>query len=392
MCKKDIFQSIDQEQDLLFQISDDLFDHPELGNQEFRSYQLIAQQLESAGFSIEKAPLGIPTAFTATWHHQGGGYTIGLLCEYDALPIGHACGHQMQGPAILAAAFALKKAPPDIPFTLKIYGTPAEETTSAKLPMAAEGIFDDLDVAFMMHGSDRTTVDDKSLALNLIDFIFTGTESHAAVAPEKGRSALDALLLLFNGIEFLREHIRSDSRIHGIIKEGGVAANIVPGRAVGQFYVRAADRPYLDELVKRVEKIAQGAAWMTETEVQIQEIKRYDNKISVPTLNQLLLDNAALAGAKDVTPPRTSTGSTDFSTVTYRVPGACIRVGFLPVGTSSHSQTWLDMGKSSAAHTAILIGAKSIAGTVLDLLHHPEKQQRIHQEFLDAKAAFSQER
>ena len=385
MSKEQLFKMIDTYGEGLFQMSDQIFDLSELGNEEFESSKLVRDRLEAEGFTIEDAPLGIETAFIATWENKGGGYRVGILCEYDALPMGHACGHQLQGPATIAAALALKETAGDVPFTLKVYGTPAEETTSAKLPMAAEGLFDDLDMALMMHGSDRTTVDDKSLALNLIDFTFIGTEAHAAVAPEKGRSALDALLLLFNGVEFLREHVRTDVRMHGIIKEGGVAANIVPGRAVGQFYVRAADRPYLDELVKRVEKVAHGAAMMTETEVQIREVKRYDNKVSVPTLNKALLENAALAGAKDITPPRSSTGSTDFSTVTYRVPGACIRAGFLPFGTSSHSQIWLDMGKSKEAHAAIAMSAKSMAGTVYDFLNDPAKQEELKLEFLKTK-------
>ena len=385
MIKQQLFSKIDSLKNKIILLSDRIFDHPELGNEEIQASEWLISEFENAGFTIEKSPMNIPTAFIATWSHKGGGYKIGLLCEYDALPMGHACGHQLQGPATLAAAIALKENAGDVPFTLKIFGTPAEETTSAKLPMAAQGYFDDLNIALMMHGSDRTTVDDKSLALNLINFTFIGTESHAAVAPEKGRSALDALILLFNGIEFLREHIRSDARIHGIIKEGGVAANIVPGKAVGQFYIRASDRAYLDELVARVIKVAQGAALMTETEVKIDELKRYDNKISVPTLNQLLLDNAKLAGAQDITPPRASTGSTDFSTVNYRVPGACIRAGFLPLGTSSHSQMWLDKGKSEEAHNAILIAAKSLAGTVADLLASPEKQKQLAHEFQTEK-------
>lgn len=380
--KTSLFQIIDNYKSEMTSLSDDIFDHPELGNQEYRSSSLLIERLERAGFQIEKNICNIETAFIATWHYRGGGYTVGLLCEYDALEgIGHACGHQMQGPATLAAAFALQETAGEHPFTVQVFGTPAEETTSAKLPMAAAGIFDHLDVALMMHGSDSTTVDDKSLALNLINFIFTGIEAHAAVAPEKGRSALDALILLFNGVEFLREHVRTDVRMHGIIKEGGVAANIVPGRAVGQFYIRAADRPYLDTVVARVEKVAQGAAMMTETSVELREIKRYDNKVSVPTLNKFLLENAEAAGAPDITPPRSSTGSTDFSSVTYRVPGAAIRVGFVPRGTSSHSQTWIELGKSEKAHQALILSAKIMAGAALDLIENPDKQEELREEF-----------
>ena len=127
---------------------------------------------------------------------------------------------------------------------------------------------------------------------------------------------------------------------------------------------------------------------MTETEIQIDEVKRYDNKVSVPTLNKVLLENAALAGAKDITPPRSSTGSTDFSTVTYRVPGASIRSGFVPFGTSSHSQKWLDMGKSPDMHQAILVAAKSLAGTVFDFVNNSDMQEELKQEFLKTKSIY----
>ena len=311
--KQRIYQAIESMRDMLAKMSDYIHDNPELGNQEFKAHTVLTETLEQKGFQVEKEVLGMKTAFRATYSTGDGGPLIGLLCEYDALAeLGHGCAHNMQGPAILGAAIALVQELKEVPATIIVYGTPAEETTSGKLPMAKAGIFDNLDIAIMMHGSDGTTVDGKSLALNLVDFIFEGKAAHAAIAPEKGISALDAVLMTFNGIEYLREHVRSDVRLHGVITDGGNAANIVPERAAAQFYIRADDRPYLDTVVERVYNVARAGALATGAQLTISEVKAYDNKFNVSTLNKILLDNAEAAGATGITSPRKKTGSTDF--------------------------------------------------------------------------------
>lgn len=386
--KLSIFEAVEMMRDMLTDLSLYIHANPELGNQEFKAHTSLTDIFAENGFYVEKEVLGMSTAFRAVYSTGEGGPKLGLLCEYDALPdLGHGCAHHMQGPAILGAALALKKAAADYPATIIVYGTPAEETTSGKLPMAKAGIFDELDVALMMHGSDTTTVDGKSLALNLVDFVFEGKAAHAAIAPEKGISALDAVLMTFNGIEYLREHVRSDVRIHGVITDGGTAANIVPERAAAQFYIRADDRPYLDTVVERVYNIARAGALATGAKLSIHEIKAYDNKFNVKTLNQILLDNAASAGATGISRPREKTGSTDFSCVTYRVPGACLRVQFVPPGTSSHTPEWVEAGKEPAGQEAVIIAAKAIAGACFDLISDGELLAQVKAEFKTAKHA-----
>lgn len=371
----------------LRELSDFIFDHPELGNEEFLAYEKLTSLLHREGFQVEDGISGLKTAFRATYHVQGGGPKVGLLCEYDALEgLGHACGHHMQGPSILGAAIGLRKEL-TIPATIVVLGTPAEETKSGKLVMAKDGVFDDLDVAFMMHGSDSTTVDGKSLALNLITFKFKGKAAHAAIAPEKGISALDAVLLMFNGMEYLREHVTSDVRMHGIITDGGKAANIVPEFASTQWYIRGANRTSLNEALEKVYNVAKGAALQVGAELTIEEDKAYDNKFNVPSLNELLLQNAKELEVPDITPPREKTGSTDFSSVTYRVPGACLRVKFVDRGVTSHSQGWLDHGKTVHAEEAIMNGAKTIAVTVYDMLSQPQVFKAVQDEFRAAKEA-----
>lgn len=386
--KEELYVIVDRIQDTLIQMSHFIFDNPELGNKEFKAHELLTGYFEEQGFSVEKEIIGLRTAFRATYTLGKGGYNIGLLCEYDALEgLGHACGHHMQAPAIAGAAIALAKGLENLNATITVIGTPAEETTSAKIPMVKAGIFNNLDVAFMMHAGDCTTVDGKSLALNLVDFIFEGKASHAAIAPDKGISALDAVLMTFNGIEYLREHVRPDVRIHGVITDGGKAANIVPERAAAQFYIRADDRPYLETVVERVYNVARGAALATSASLTINEQKAYDNKVNVEALNQLVLANARSLGAPNITPPRKLTGSTDFSCVTYLVPGACLRIGFIAAGVSSHSIEWLEAAKSKQAHNAIVIAAKVIAGSCYDLLESPELMGQIKQAFDRAKSA-----
>ncbi|MFM1654779.1 M20 family metallopeptidase [Brevibacillus sp. B_LB10_24] len=385
--KEKMFESVEKLSDKIISINDFIHDNPELGNQEFKAVKLLTETLSQYGFTVETNVADLPTAFMATYKNKEGGPTIGLLCEYDALEgLGHACGHNLQASSITGAAIAIMQNLGDTPATIVVYGTPAEETTSGKIPMAKAGLFDQLDVALMMHGGDRTTVDGKSLAITSRDFIFEGKSSHAAVAPELGISALDAVLMTFHGIEYLREHVRSDVRIHGIISEGGVAPNIVPERAVAKFLIRAADVSYLNEVTERVCNAARGAALAIGAKLTIQEGKTLANKLNVQSLNDVLLANAKEAGAREITPPRQNTGSTDFSIVTHIVPGACLRVSFVPFGVPNHTREWEQAGVSEDGHYAVIAAAKAIAGSCCDLIENPDLLKQIKDEFLREKA------
>ena len=379
MKKQEMNSVIDQLRSSLVELSDFIHDHPEPGNKEVLAHQAIADFLERHGFTLERELLGLPTAFRATFEVAGGGPKLGLMCEYDAIDIGHGHGHNIQAPAVCAAAIALARCA-DVPMTIVVYGTPAEETASSKVPMTKAGIFDALDIALMMQPGDCTMVDEKTLALNLINFFFEGKAAHAAAVSDKGISALDAVLMMFNGMEYLREHVRPDVRFHGIITDGGKAANLVPEKAAAQFYVRANDRLHLDTVVERVYNVARGAALATGAKLTIQEVKAYDNKINIESLNRLLLENAKQAGATSLSPQK-KVASADFSSVTYRVPAACLRVSFIAKDTASHSVAWVDAAKSEAGYQAILVGAKALAGCCYELCSKPELMQEVKQEF-----------
>ncbi len=379
MKKQAMNHVIDQLKGSLVELSDYIHDHPEPGNQEVLAHKAIADFLEQHGFTVEREVMGLPTAFRARCNIAGGGPKIGLMCEYDAIDIGHGHGHNIQAPSACAAAIALARGS-DVPMTIIVYGTPAEETASSKVPMTKAGIFDELDIALMMQPGDCTMVDEKTLALNLVNFYFEGKAAHAASAPDKGISALDAVLMMFNGMEYLREHVRSDVRFHGIITDGGKAANLVPEKASAQFYVRAKDRPHLDTVVERVYDVARGAALATGAKLTIQEVKAYDNKINIESLNCLLLENARQAGATNISPQK-KVASADFSSVTYRVPAACLRVAFIGPDTASHSAAWVEAAKSQAGYEAILVGAKALAGSCYELCTKPALMHDVKQEF-----------
>lgn len=391
--KKLISLAVEEQADEVCAISDDIFDHPELGCQEHYASELLAGYLEERGFKTERGAGGLETAFRAVYENGAGGPSIGLLCEYDAIKdFGHGCAHHMQGPAIIAAAQAIKKACTDLPYKIVVYGTPDEEITGGKIIMKDNGCFRDIDVALMTHGSPTTTTDTKCMALRTFIVTFRGKASHAAIAPEKGRSALDALILACHGVECLREHVLDDTRLHYGILDAGGPTNIVHPKAVLELTMRSYDTDYVMSVARRAEDIIKGAALMAGVTYEIGEIPFLMAKIPVLSLNEIIMDNARLAEAPSIRPPRDKTGSTDFGNVMYDIPGSCIRVAFVPEDTASHSQEFLDVGKSRDAHGAVVCAAKILAMTAYDLISDAEKLNRVKNEFAEKKKRTVQNR
>lgn len=384
--KKQLFCQIDNQKERLIAMSDRIFDHPEYEGEEVMAAELLTDYLKENGFAVEMGTAGLKTAFRAEYNHKEGGPVIGILCEYDALRgLGHGCGHHMQGPSCLGAAVALKNMKTEKPFRLVIYGTPAEETLGCKCDMLEAGCFKELDVAFMMHGGPNTCTDIKCLAMSNYQVSFFGKKSHAALAPEKGKSALDALLVAFQGIEFLREHVPDDVRLHYTISELPGPCNVIPALAKGDFAIRSFSKKTLEQVSERLTDIIKGASLIAGVEYDIAHEKTHYNKIPVLLLNDLLMENAKMAGAPQLAPPREKTGSTDFGNVMYEIPGACIRVAFVPEGTSSHSQEYVDAGKTEAAHSCVIYGAKAIAGAAFDLVEAEGLLQKVKEEFAESK-------
>ena len=394
--KELLFAEIEKNSEKLLEMSDFIHDNPECDGQEVEASKLLTKTLQEEGFAVETGCGGLPTAFRAVYENRperavssGQIPRIGILCEYDALEgLGHGCGHHMQGPACLGAAFAVKNGIKELPYDLIVYGTPAEETFGGKINMLKAGCFQDIDLALMMHGAPDTCTDIKCLALSTFDVVFHGKSAHAALAPENGRSAFDAMLLAFQGMEYLREHVKEDTRMHYTITELPGPENVVPARAAGKFTLRSYSRDYLDQVVERFEEIIKGAAMMGGVTYEIHAQPALDNKIPVFLLNDLMMENAKLIQAPEIAPPREKTGSTDFGNVMHVLPGACIRVQFVPKGTSSHSQAYVDAGKTEAAHQCVLNGAKILAGTAYDLISDPQLVEQIKEEFIKNKEIY----
>lgn len=386
--KETLFSYVDDQRADLTDMADRIFDNPEYDGKECDAQALLTAELEAHGFAVERGVGGYETSFRAVYEVGEGGPSIGLLCEYDALVgLGHGCGHHMQGPAILGAAFAVQRAltDPAQPYKLVVYGTPAEETQGAKASMIKNGCFHDIDVALMMHGSPTTCTDVRCLADQTFKVRFHGHRAHAALAPDQGRSAFDALLVAFNGIEFLREHVTDDTRMHYTVSALPGPSNVVPAEAEGVFSLRSFSKENLEGVVARFKDIIKGAALIAGVDYDVELKHDFYNKIPVLKLNELLMKNAELAGAPRLSAPREKTGSTDFGNVMYEVPGSCIRVAFVPVGTSSHSQEFVDAGKSEDAHNAVVYGAKTLAGATYDLICDAALMQAVKDEFAENK-------
>jgi aminobenzoyl-glutamate utilization protein B len=432
-----IWDLVEDRREAYKELSDRIWGMPELAYTEFRSCAEHKAMLEAEGFRITEAPAGIPTAVMG--EAGEGGPIIAILGEYDALPglsqeagiaelrplpgngYGHGCGHNMLGSGALLAATALKNylAETGQPGRVRYYGCPAEEGGAAKAFMVRAGVFDDVDAAITWHPASLTRVDEAlSLANTRIDFTFTGRASHAAAAPHLGRSALDAVELMNVGVNYMREHMPSSARVHyAMIDAGGIAPNVVQGRAKVRYAVRALDVHAMRTLNERVVKIATGAAMMTETQVETKIISAVSNLLGNTHLEEAMyanmlrlgsvsFDQADLAFAakiqgtlseediisdysrcgvepKDGQPlcdfivPLDSIGepmigSTDVGDVSWVVPTVQARVATHAIGTPGHSWQITAQGKAGAAHKGMVYAAKAMAGTAVDLLSNPD--------------------
>lgn len=382
--KLHIANEIDLHAEKFKHISTFIGQNPELGNQEFLAAEQLTTCLNEHGFHVERGLLNIQTSFLATYDSGKPGPVIAFLCEYDALPeIGHACGHHLICMMSIGAAIGLKSVLDQTGGSIRVYGTPAEETDGAKVPMAREGLFDDCDVAMMVHPLNRYEQSGTSLAMNAITFEFHGRAAHAAASPHEGVNALDAMIQLFNGINALRQQVRSDARIHGIITNGGQAANIIPDYTSALFYVRAADRPYTNHLKERVKQVAAGAALQTGCTVSIHEDDfAYDemrtNSVLSHLFNQNLLQNGVDAAELHIGKDH---GSLDLGNVSLRVPSIhpYIPVTFQPYAL--HSLEFRDAAMSPFALDQMIFAAKMLAYTACDVLTDADILEQIHQEF-----------
>lgn len=352
-----------------------IHDHPETGHQEFFAVEMQTKLLEKYGFEIEHQVAGLKTAFTATYRGNKPGPCIGYLSEYDALEgMGHACGHNLISGVACSAAIALKAAIDEFGGEVMVIGAPAEETDGGKINLAKAGIYDKLDVALMAHPFYRFAKSGNMYAIEPLQFEFFGRESHAAAEPENGINALDGVMQTFAAINALREHLRDSVRIHGIIKDGGKAANIVPGYACAQFYVRAASTNYLKEVVEKVKHCAQGAAECTGATLKITNFENgYDNMMSNETLSERATAHLRELGVDGPMEPEHTKGSSDVGAVSQKCP--TIHAWFDVSGDDSIRTHMVEFEKCTGSDYGIanmFVQAAALAMTGEDVLKEPQ--------------------
>lgn len=387
--KREVIAEIDSMTRKLIEISDRIHANPEVGHKEHATSKLLSDELEKAGFRVERQICGLATAFKATAQGKPGGPTVALLAEMDALPgIGHGCGHNIIGTAALGAALGLKKVMPKVSGTLVVFGTPAEEAAvenaGGKVIMINE--IAKADVAMMVHPSNRTIVEATSIAREALEFEFFGKAAHAGGSPHEGINALNAVIHMFTMVDALRQHVKPDVRIHGIITDGGKAPNIVPEHAAARMYVRAKDKEYLKEVVEKVKKCAEGAALATGATVKARNYANtYENMVTNRTLAEAMKKNWEKIGVNVQEPEREGSGSTDMGNVSQVVPSIHPYIAIGPEEMPGHSIEFVKASASEQGHQALINAAKGLAMTIIDVFTNPELLAKIKQEFKEFK-------
>jgi len=368
-------------------LADDIHAHPELGYQERRTVGLVRDLLARHGIESEVGVGGLETALRARVG-RGDGARVAILAEYDALPgLGHACGHNAICMSAVGATLALAALRNDLPGEALLLGCPAEESAvdnaGGKIHLLAAGLFEGVDAAIMVHPNDR---DDgalhTSLAARGVQFEFRGKPAHAAAAPHEGINALDAMILLFQGIGLLRQQARADCRIHGIITHGGDAPNIIPAYTAARFRVRAADLATMQDLYARVVAVAEGAARATGATLSYRDFAPpYEDQVPNVILTEQVRAAFAAVGRPLATESRGGMGSTDFGNVSRRIPAYCPYVRIADEGIQPHTVEFADAARTPAAHAMILDSAKAMALTTIELLARPDLLAAAQAEF-----------
>lgn len=428
-----VLKNLDSQKEKYEAIALKIWDWAEMGYQEVQSSALLQETLSEAGFRIEKGVAGIPTAFVA--EYGSGTPIIGILGEYDALPglsqkavpqkesaggiAGHACGHHLFGTASAAAAIAVKdwlKARGG-QGTIRFYGCPAEEGGSGKVYMTRAGLFDDLDVALHWHPGDRNDASaSAALANKSAKFRFHGVSAHAAGAPEKGRSALDGVEAMNAMVNMMREHIPEQARIHYVITDGGKAPNVVPDFAEVYYYARHNNRDVVIDIFDRIVKAAEGAALGTGTQMEYEMIGGVYELLPNVRLQQIVHKNLEAIGgvtyspqelqfastiseslgqkslqpevASGVQPFKTegkAYGSTDVGDVSFTVPTAGIRIATWVPGTPAHSWQAVAAGGTGIGTKGMMVAAKTLSSTAIDLFSNPKAISEAKAEFLERR-------
>ena len=367
--KHEVCDAIDALADEILKVSHEIHAHPELAFEEVRASRLLADTASKRGLEARLGAFGLETAIAADFGASGP--TVALLSEYDALPgIGHACGHNIIATTALGAALGLAALGARLPGRVRWLGTPAEERGGGKELMARKGAFEGVDAALMVHPSGVDLATMPCIAIAELEVTYRGVAAHASAMPERGVNALDALVIVYQAIAALRQHIRTTERLHGIITDGGQAPNVVPERAAGRFYARAANAPQLAELKPRVEGCFRAGAAATGATLELVwgDVDYLDLNTSWPLARRYQANAESLGRTffpYEKLPPGVL-GSTDMGNVSHRVPAIHPMIAVSPPHVSIHNAEFTKWAGSEAGDRAVLDGAKALAMTALD--------------------------
>jgi len=376
-----IKQRIDEVSEELISASHAIHANPELAFKEFFACETLTNALEHHDIKTEKAVYSLETSFEDKLNTDSEGPTVAILAEYDALPgIGHACGHNIIATSALGAALGLHAVAQELQGSVRLIGTPAEEKGGGKELMARNGAFEGIDAAMMIHPAGTNLASMPCICVAEVEVIYHGKSSHASAMPHKGINALDGLLLAYQAISNLRQHIRSTERIHGIITEGGSAPNIVPDRSAGQFYVRAADDKELAQLKPRVQSCFEAGAKGSGCEVEVNwaNVDYLDLNTNWP-LAELFQEHAESLGREFIPyeeAVKFGAGSTDMGNVSHRLPSIHPMLAVAPPNVVIHNPEFAKWAASEKGDAAVIDGAKALALTAADFLLSTELQDR----------------
>lgn len=371
----------------LKELNEYIYKNPELGRKEFKACEAHKNLLKKYGFEVEENYIGIPTAYLAKYSSGKKGIKIGYLAEYDALPeIGHGCGHNILGTTSIGAGILLKEYIDEFGGEVLIFGTPAEETFGAKVDMAEAGCFDDIDVAMISHPTGKNhEKSGTSQAMEALQFTFRGKTAHAAGDPYNGINALDGVIQFFNSVNALRQQTKTSARIHGIISNGGEAANIIPDLAVSNFYIREATTKEMLKLSERVKNCAKGAALATGTSLEIENYEyTFKHLVTNEKLSSIYTKNLELQGIKDI-PMSDPTGSSDCGDVSHHCPTIHT---YFPISKCELTGHSLELAKATITEEAYKGMKEAIFALVMtgkDILSDPNLLKEIKDEFNQMK-------
>ena len=373
--------AVESQRRRLIKLSLNIHDNPELGFEEKKAMAWLTGFLEENEFHVERGIAGVSTAFRATYGQ--GNPRIALLAEYDALPkIGHGCGHNIIASSAVGAAVGSKPIIDQLGGSIVALGTPGEEVFGGKINMVQAGVFNAIDTAMIVHPDVRNLITMPALACTGVEVEFFGKPAHASAEPHKGINALEAMILAFTSINSLRQHIKEEARIHGIITDGGEAPNIVPAHSAAEFYIRAPDNKYLDELQSKVSNCLIGASTASGARLEYRwDDIAFDSMKNNQTLGKLFKQNLEALGRHVVAfKPEFGIGSTDMGNVSQVVPSIHPTIAIASPDVLGHTPEFAAAAASEAGHEGLLDAAKAMAMTVVDILQ-PGMLDKIKQEF-----------